>query len=166
MSWLALTPTVLEIRRWNLPGFLVPLYVPLRQYRLISKYLRRAIRYVLVRQARGPVPPTIRAELVESLLKQGLAVRIAAQGRSMLPTYGSPTEVIVRPVSVEEIGPGDTVLYRSASGDLRLHRVVQIDRAAGVVMIKGDASTDQVERVPLQHVLGTLSPRAPGSGLD
>ena len=161
VSWLALTPTVLEIRRWNLPGFLVPLYVPLRQYRLISKYLRRAIRYVLVRQARGPVPPTIRAELVESLLKQGLAVRIAAQGRSMLPTYGSPTEVIVRPVSVEEIGPGATVLYRSASGDLRLHRVVQIDRAAGVVMIKGDASTDQVERVPLQHVLGTLSP---GSG--
>lgn len=160
VCWLVLTPTVLEIRRWKLPGCLCPLYLPLRQYRLVSKQLHSAA-YAIGRQARRRPPPAVRTALVESLLKEGLAVRMAAEGNSMRPTYGSPSEVVIRPLGVEGIKPGETVLYRNASGDLRLHRVMRIDKDAGVVSLKGDASPDQVERVPLEDVLGTVAEPPP-----
>jgi signal peptidase len=74
---------------------------------------------------------------------------------SMRPTYPPGTMVVVRPVDVERVAPGDVVTYQLASGrpEVVTHRVV----AVGVGPTTGGSSRRRATPTPRP----TRSPSAP-----
>ncbi|MBN0042440.1 signal peptidase I [Cellulosimicrobium cellulans] len=81
---------------------------------------------------------------------------------SMRPTYPPGTMVVVRPVAVERVVPGDVVTYQLASGrpEVVTHRVVAVGVGAGderVLTTRGDANAaPDPEPVRPVQVRGTV----------
>ncbi|MBM7818856.1 signal peptidase [Cellulosimicrobium cellulans] len=81
---------------------------------------------------------------------------------SMRPTYPPGTMVVVRPVDVERVAPGDVVTYQLASGrpEVVTHRVVAVGVGAGderVLTTQGDANAGpDPEPVRPVQVRGTV----------
>ncbi|KON75264.1 hypothetical protein M768_04750 [Cellulosimicrobium cellulans F16] len=81
---------------------------------------------------------------------------------SMRPTYPPGTMVVVRPVDVERVAPGDVVTYQLASGrpEVVTHRVVAVGVGAGderVLTTQGDANAaPDPEPVRPVQVRGTV----------
>jgi len=153
-AWVLLSPTILEIGRWDLPRCLHPLYPLLRCLRLAAKYSVGTLRR---RPAPSGTPSTARAELLASLLAEGKKVRLVVHGRSMGSALPDGSEILVEPP--QGVDPGDLVLYRNPAGDLRIHRLAALDLARGRALVKADASSDTVEAIPQSAVIGKVKLR-------
>ena len=99
-------------------------------------------------QANKPDPPT--AELVATLLGDGLDVRLRLSGWSMKPLLQPGTLVRFSARATPVVG--DIVLLRYPNDKLVAHRVVALD--ASWVQTKGDSCALPDGPVPSSHVLG------------
>lgn len=91
------------------------------------------------------------AELVSSLLRDGLDVRLRLSGWSMKPIVASSS--IVRFASSERLSVGDIVLARCADDSLVAHRVVAIDDRN--IWTKGDACRTADAPFSREQILGS-----------
>lgn len=97
-------------------------------------------------------------DLVADLLRQGCEVRFRAEGDSMAPAIISGDTVILRPVRLAQVRPGDVLACRRQSR-LFLHRLVAISEAGGETWLhlRGDAKRGLDAPLPLTAVIGRVA---------
>lgn len=98
-------------------------------------------------------------DLACSLLSEGHGVLISAGGSSMLPFIRHCDLLALVPVSPAQLRIGDIVLARRNKGGAVIHRIVDLPspRAPSCkIAIRGDAGSDQVERVSPAAILGRV----------
>jgi uncharacterized repeat protein (TIGR01451 family) len=83
--------------------------------------------------------PRFRA-MCEAVLSEGAEVRFRVRGMSMQPNLLDGEMVVVAPATKTELRRGEVVLSHSPDG-LRVHRLVSIDSASGIVT-RGDAGQE------------------------
>jgi signal peptidase I len=86
----------------------------------------------------------------------GGRVRFRAAGWSMYPAIQDGDVVEVAPVDPADVRGGDVLLCRLA-GTAVAHRVLDIDAAAGVVTLRGDASFAPDVPVPVGAIVGRVA---------
>ena len=82
-------------------------------------------------------------EAVRSLLKDGIAVRFRANGRSMYPAVRDGDEV---QVEAQSAGPGEVAMVETEEG-LRVHRVMRSGRTQGDCCLEADSPAEVIGRV-------------------
>ena len=82
-------------------------------------------------------------EAMRALLKDGIAVRFRANGRSMYPAVRDGDEVRVEPQSA---GCGEVAMVATAEG-LRVHRVMRDGQTRGDCCLAGDSAAEMIGRV-------------------
>jgi signal peptidase I len=92
--------------------------------------------------------------LIEELLTAGNSVRVKVTGRSMAPFLRGGEILTIQPAAGRRLRIGDIVLFRSSQGRHVIHRVVRVDRAAGMILTKGDALNACDETIDRHSVLG------------
>ncbi len=99
------------------------------------------------------------APLLAEALRSGQSVRFRAEGQSMQPFIRAGDIAVVAPAPpVAALRRGDVLLYERAPGVLRLHRLQRILPAAPpVLLLRGDAPEQSMERVASDRVLGVLT---------
>lgn len=99
------------------------------------------------------------AGLCAQLLSRGTSVRFKARGSSMRPFIMDGDFITVVPVSASQLRLGDVALYSGKTGALHAHRVITVTRRSGriVLVVRGDASMGQMERVASDHILGRVA---------
>lgn len=102
------------------------------------------------------MPSAEAAVLIESLIKDGVAVRIRVFGHSMEPAIRSGDTVVVKPLG-GRIFPGDVLLCRrgDGSGACFIHRAVW-RHADGTWRTKGDALKSLDPPTALESILGRV----------
>ena len=91
-------------------------------------------------------------ELRDLLLASG-KLRVHTVGRSMIPTLRSGDEIIVEPVPIEALRPGDLILFQGGR-ELVCHRLVEV--SGGALLTRGDAGLSAGERIAPHQVLGKV----------
>jgi hypothetical protein len=94
--------------------------------------------------------PAATAEIVSSLLKEGLDVRLRLSGWSMKPIV--PSGSMLRFEGTGEPAIGDVVLARLSNDALVCHRVIALDGCR--VWTKGDACRVSDGPLPRENILG------------
>jgi len=109
------------------------------------------------------VPNSKAAALIESLMREGAAVRIRVTGRSMEPTIRDGDILVIVPAS-GSIRWGDVALCRrgDASGECFIHRIVW--RGSDCVRTKGDALRGLDPPVRTDGVIGVVQSVERGVG--
>ena len=92
--------------------------------------------------------------LAETILKQGNCIRFRAEGRSMSPSIRNGDIIEVGP-DIDDITPGDIILYRSKENTPVVHRVIKINESIGI-LTKGDSSLSFDNPITHEHVLGRV----------
>jgi signal peptidase I len=97
-------------------------------------------------------------ELSNEILGRGDHLRFRARGSSMLPFIRNGEIVEVEPVDIGQIRVGDVVFYRTWSGRILAHRVIEKRKGEkGVVLVtKGDAVPRPDVLVYPDQVLGRV----------
>ena len=92
---------------------------------------------------------------------------LSVQTASMVPTFRPGDALIVAPVSVRYLRPGDVISYHSPRDPAVIvsHRLVSIDRQAGLLTTSGDALQTQDPAFPPDQVAGRVMAVAPRLGL-
>lgn len=82
------------------------------------------------------------AELLVSLLREGLPCRVGIRGRSMEPLIPDGEVVTVSPDLSLPLRPGEIVVVQAETGELLCHRLVWVGRGPGGACIQtwGDAA--------------------------
>lgn len=93
--------------------------------------------------------PVSRAELIASLLRDGLEVRVRLSGWSMKPLV--PSGSVVRFSAIGTPSVGDVVLARLENDALVAHRVVALD--SDRIWTKGDACRTADGPLPRKNVI-------------
>jgi len=94
------------------------------------------------------------ADLAAQVIARGQCVRVPVHGRSMVPTLQSGDLVTVAPIHRQPVRKGDVVLLGGERSVI--HRIRAINRRAGTVTTRGDASqTDDAPRA-LCAVIGRV----------
>lgn len=97
-------------------------------------------------------------DLVQSLLAQGVSVRISVSGSSMLPliTCGATVEVV--PFAGTPPQPGDIILLCGRQNNPLVHRLIWRRRRNGVLYLltKGDACAGFDGFIPAEQALGRV----------
>ncbi len=101
---------------------------------------------------RSKLPPEALAELVRSLLADGLLVEIEVTGSSMWPFVRSGDVVTLKPLTPRT---GDVVIFLDDRGRLIVHRVVKRRKTQWVT--RGDAAFDADPPVEDTNILGTVT---------
>ncbi len=98
------------------------------------------------------------APLLAEALREGQSVRFRAEGQSMRPFIHAGDGVVVAPAPpTAALRPGEVLLYERMSGTLRLHRLQRIARGDPLLLLRGDAPGQSMERVHPDQVLGVLT---------
>ena len=98
------------------------------------------------------------APLLAEALRSGQSVRFRAEGQSMRPFIRAGDLVVVAPAPpTAALRPGEVLLYERMSGTLRLHRLQRIARGDPLLLLRGDAPGQSMERVHPDQVLGVLT---------
>ena len=98
------------------------------------------------------------APLLAEALREGQSVRFRAEGQSMQPFIRAGDLVVVAPAPpTAALRPGEVLLYERMSGTLRLHRLQRIARGDPLLLLRGDAPGQSMERVHPDQVLGVLT---------
>ena len=95
-------------------------------------------------------------DLMQSLLHQGITVRIQVSGNSMQPFLKGGEIVEIAPLDAEYPKIGDIVLFRDQHGNPLLHRLIRRRYHNGVLHLqtKGDACTGFDRFIPAEQVFG------------
>lgn len=113
--------------------------------------------------------------IAETLLSEGTAISFVARGWSMYPTIQNGDTLTVEPSRNRPPSLRDVVLARLGAERIVVHRIVQLPTPGDpdFVTLRGDASRDGEEQVPIADVWGRvtrverrgvevpLAPRAP-----
>lgn len=91
-------------------------------------------------------------ELRDLLLASG-KVRLRIASRSMSPTLRPGDEIVVEPVTIEALEPGDLILFQGV-GALVCHRLVEM--SGGALLTRGDAGGSAGERIAPHQALGKV----------
>ena len=91
-------------------------------------------------------------ELRDLLLASG-KLRVRTVGRSMIPTLRPGDEIVVEPVPIEALQPGDLILFQGGR-ELVCHRLVGV--SGGALLTRGDAGSSAGERIAPHQVLGKV----------
>lgn len=95
---------------------------------------------------------------IPELLQNGQSVWIEASGFSMYPTLKPKDKLMVSPIHIQHIAPGDIVAFQQ--NDLFVaHRVVSVSLVLGdyVLQTKGDSNFAADETVAQADFLGRIS---------
>jgi signal peptidase I len=93
------------------------------------------------------------ASVAAEVIRRGKNVRLLVRGTCMIPTLASGDRVVMAPTTPENIRVGDVVLVN----DRRfIHRVVRIDRDAGLIVTKADNFREEDPPVRIEAVIGTV----------
>ncbi|MGB5684191.1 MAG: hypothetical protein WBM35_00145 [Candidatus Electrothrix sp.] len=97
-------------------------------------------------------------DLIRSLLKQGVSVRIRVSGNSMQPFLNGGEIIEIASPAVQPPKIGDIVLFRDRQGNPLVHRLLRRRYYNGVLHLqaKGDARTGFDSPVPVDQVLGVV----------
>lgn len=97
-------------------------------------------------------------ELVQSLLRQGIAVRIRVSGDSMRPLLHGGELVEVVPLESGSLRLGDILFIRSRQNEPVIHRLIwRRSRNGGLhLLTKGDACAGVDGFIPAEQVLGRV----------
>ena len=71
----------------------------------------------------------------------------------MIPTLQPGDEIVVEPVLIEALQPGDLILFQGGR-DFVCHRLVGV--SGGALLTRGDAGSSAGERIAPHHVLGKV----------
>jgi len=74
--------------------------------------------------------------LAKTILKQGNYIKFRAKGRSMSPSIRNGDILEVGP-AIDDITPGDIILYRSRENTPVVHRVIKINESGGILTVVG-----------------------------
>jgi signal peptidase len=91
---------------------------------------------------------------------------LSVQTASMVPTFRPGDAVIVQPVRLKQLRPGEVISYQS-SENARLvisHRLVRINRQNGWLTTAGDALPTPDPAFPPSQLIGQVTTVAPGLG--
>jgi uncharacterized repeat protein (TIGR01451 family) len=80
-------------------------------------------------------------EMCQALLERGLSVRFRANGLSMRPNILNNDAVVILPVGLNELQPGDVALTRGPDG-FRAHRVSSMNADADRIITRADAGQE------------------------
>jgi signal peptidase len=83
---------------------------------------------------------------------------LSVQTSSMEPAIAAGDAVLVKPVDVDDLIPGDIISYHSPAGQgiTITHRVVEVDRRRGTVTTQGDANASVDQPVDGRLVIGRV----------
>ena len=105
---------------------------------------------------------SIKMDLIRHALLAGRTIQLRLTGTSMMPTICPGDLVWVKPVKVEELGPGDVILFLR-DDRYTVHRIVAMDVNADklVIRTRGDTllSDDQLLRASEVKGLVTATQR-------
>lgn len=92
---------------------------------------------------------------------------LSVQSASMVPVFHLGDAVVVQPVTLSNLRPGDIVSYRSVAGHnvTISHRLVGIDRRTGLMVTQGDALQGTDPPISPQQLIGRDTAVAPRFGL-
>ena len=93
--------------------------------------------------------------LATDLVAHGATFRLRVWGGSMYPSICSGDLVLVEPVDVRSLRPGDVLFYRRRGGHLA-HRLVELREGGNVLITRGDALDYLDPPVKPQDVLGRV----------
>ena len=105
-------------------------------------------------------------DVSERLLDEGYRVRFRAAGTSMQPAIGDGDALILAPVDLLAVRPGDILLYRKQHRGIA-HRVVYVQHALpaiGAFLLRGDATRTCDAPVEPDEVLGRVVSVEPQGG--
>ena len=92
---------------------------------------------------------------IEAIIAVGESFELRVNGYSMLPLLGYAGDVIiVRRTSADEDIVGRIAMFRGVKGNIIVHRVLSVD--SGVVRLRGDGNTAQVESVQRAEIIGVV----------
>jgi len=89
----------------------------------------------------------------EAVLSTGSGIRFKARGASMLPNILDGDMIVVVPTALSELQVGDVVLAECGE-QLKLHRIVLIEKEKRLVVTRGDAGRQP--DLPADSVLGRV----------
>ncbi|MEO8078361.1 MAG: signal peptidase I [Acidobacteriota bacterium] len=97
------------------------------------------------------------ARLVGEVLKRCGEARLRVGGTSMLPTIRPGDVLLIRPVEITSVEPGEVILFR-AGGRLFVHRVVQpvVSGADRILITRGDNHAHPDQPVTAVDLLGRV----------
>lgn len=109
-------------------------------------------------------------DLSSELLWGGYGVRFRPKGASMYPAIRDGEAVTVEPVEPSGVRRGDIILYKTGSGSVIAHRVVEVNKSGGKIgsfILRGDASeTCDLPITPGQILGRVVSVERGGRDLD
>lgn len=91
---------------------------------------------------------------------------LSVQTASMVPTFRPGDAVLVQPVTVRQLRPGEVISYRSSKNARVVisHRLVRINRQSGWLTTAGDALPAPDPAFPPSQLVGQVTAVAPGLG--
>jgi hypothetical protein len=97
-------------------------------------------------------------DLVQSLLAQGISVRIRVSGGSMRPLLKGGEVVEIAPLGDRSPQCGDILLLRSQQGTPLVHRLIWRRNRSGILYLltKGDACAGFDGFIPAEYALGRV----------
>ena len=104
--------------------------------------------------------------LLAEVLRRFGEIRLRVSGTSMLPAIRPGDILIVGRCTIDELGSGDVVLFRSGER-LFAHRVARtcVGEGPSVLITKGDALMSDDPPLPFSQVLGRVTAICPGERL-
>lgn len=106
--------------------------------------------------------------LCKETLEHGYSLRCRTLGSSMFPLLRNGSLIQVEPVAVEDLRPGDVIVYQRAGETVVAHRLVGKSRKQGrlTLVTRGDSfSRDALEHIQPEQVLGMVVAVDWGRGL-
>ncbi len=97
-------------------------------------------------------------DLVRSLLRQGLSVRIKVSGKSMKPFLSGGELVEISSVQLRHLRKGDILFFCEQQNTLLMHRLIRCRYADKTLYLqtKGDACTEFDRFVSADQILGRV----------
>ena len=94
------------------------------------------------------------ADLASAVTGQGRPLSFVVSGTSMCPTIRTGDRVVVAPADPERLDRDDIVMISGVRP--RIHRIVRVDRSAGILVTRGDALADEDPPTSFGDVVGRV----------
>lgn len=92
---------------------------------------------------------------IETIIRDEGTYASVTEGRSMQPLFKTHRDMVIIEKCTSPAVKYDTVLYRAGQKYI-LHRIIGIDKSAGVYLIRGD-NTFKTERIPFDNIIGIMT---------
>lgn len=89
---------------------------------------------------------------------------LCVKSDSMIPAFSTGTLLVVRPTEFSDLEEGNIITYAISEKTLVTHRIVSINRTAGIVTTKGDANNTDDAPTRYENIVGKVIWTVPGIG--